>query len=229
MVDNIRGNRCLLCLGQALDRCLCPDCLRDLPWQEHACQGCALPLPPQDDESTALLCADCLRQPPLWRRAQALFRYDFPIDRLIAAFKYHGRLALSDLFGCLLADSLAPVERPDLILPVPVHSRRLRQRGYNQTALLAVVMSRRLGVDCDRHSLCRLRDTVMQKNLSSSARLANLQAAFIWRGPPLTGRRVLLVDDVMTTGATVQVICPMLLAAGAESIDVIVLARTLPP
>lgn len=226
LVDNIRANQCLLCLAPGHNRCLCRDCLHDLPWLGHACHRCALPLPPDSDGSH---CSDCLRQPPPWQAASALFCYEFPIDRLVAALKYHGRLALADCFGTLLAERCPPDRHIDLLLPVPLHERRLRQRGYHQTALLAGVMSRQLAIPADRHGLRRVRDTAMQKTLNPQARLDNLRDAFVWQGQDLTGRHILLIDDVMTTGATLHAICPMLLAAGAATIDVALLARTLPP
>jgi len=229
IVDNIKPHQCLLCLGRSTRHCLCPDCLADLPWLGRACAGCALPLADPADDSGADHCADCRREPPPWRQAGALFRYEFPLDRLVAALKYHGRLALAATFASLMADQCPPGAMPDLLLPVPLHPRRLRQRGYHQTALLATAMARRLGARADCHGLVRLRDTAMQKTLDSEARLANLRDVFAWRGGSLAGRRVMLIDDVMTTGATLRALCPGLLAAGAASVDVMVVARTLPP
>lgn len=226
LVDNMGCGPCLLCLGRTRRHCLCPDCLADLPWLGPACTGCALPLP---EDAPADRCADCLREPPPWQQAGALFRYEFPVDRLVAAFKYHGRLALAGSFAGLMADQCPPAMRPDLLLPVPLHPRRLRQRGYHQTALLAAGMARQLGAAVDNRSLCRLHDTSMQKTLDTQARQANLAGAFAWGGGALNGRRVLLVDDVMTTGATLRALCPPLLAAGAARVDVMVIARTLPP
>ena len=226
LVDNLLPSQCLLCLAPARRHCLCPDCLADLPWLGTACTGCALPLP---DGHERTRCDDCERLPPPWQQASALFRYEFPLDRLIAALKYHGRLALAATFAGLLADQCPPDMQPDLLLPVPLHERRLRQRGYHQTALLAAAMARSLSIPADSHGLRRLRDTAMQKNLDSEARLANLRDAFDWRGGSLSGRHVMLIDDVLTTGATLRALCPCLQAAGATRIDVMVIARTLPP
>ncbi len=235
LVDNIKASQCLLCLARGRRHCLCPDCLRDLPWLGRACTGCALPLPEtaadhraghDNDEDR---CQDCRLNAPPWQSVSALFRYEFPVDRLISAFKYHGRLALADAFGSLLADQLPPSWRPDLLLPVPLHEHRLRQRGYHQTALLAGVMARRLGSASDWRGLRRLRDTAMQKTLDPQARLANLSEAFAWQGGTLAGRHVMLVDDVMTTGATLRTLTLPLLAAGAASVRIAVIARTLPP
>lgn len=233
MVDNVRANRCLLCLERGRDRCLCPDCLADLPWLPSACRLCALPLAEAPEamhgQCADDICHDCRQAPPPWQAARAQFIWDFPVDRLVAALKYHGRLALADLFGTLLAERADPMQLPDLLLPVPVHAGRLRQRGCNQAALLAQAAAHALGLACDVHSLRRVRDTAMQKTLDPAERLANLQAAFAWQGPALAGRRIALIDDVMTTGATFGAICPLLQAAGAGSIEVWAVARTLPP
>lgn len=236
-VDNISAGCCLLCGARARRHCLCPDCLADLPWLPPACAGCALPLATgldtaceeSGDSEGAERCPDCRLTPPPWSRAFALFRYEFPVDRLIAALKYHGRLPLATSFGHLLADRLPPGIRPDVVLPVPVHPRRLRRRGCNQAALLARVVARGQRCDIDVSSLRRRRDTAMQKSLDPQARRDNLANAFAWCGPSLAGRHVLLVDDVMTTGATLACLSLLLRTAGAGEISVLAVARTLPP
>lgn len=227
--DNIRGNQCLLCLQPARTRCLCPACLADLPWQDDACAICALPLPPRaSDHDTPARCEECRLHPPPWQGAQAVFHYQFPIDRLIAAFKYHHQLALTDLFADLMASRLG-TERPcRVIVPVPLHPQRLRQRGYDQTWLLAHALARLTGMTCQPALLQRLRDTPMQKTLDRDARRHNLAHAFGCDAPQVTGRHILLVDDVLTTGATLTVLSDLLLQAGAASVQAVVIARTLP-
>ena len=225
LFDNIRGNQCLLCLQAAGNRCICPACLADMSWQGHACAICALPLP---EESDITICADCRLNPPLWQQAQAVFHYQFPIDRLIAAFKYHHRLALTDLFADLMAARIAPDARPTVIVPVPLHPRRLRARGYDQTLLLAQALAQLTSIPCNTSTLKRLRDTAMQKTLDRNARRDNLAGAFGCHGQALAGQRILLIDDVLTTGATLSVLSEVLLKAGAESVHALVIARTLP-
>lgn len=222
LVDVLRANRCVLCHGRGVRHCICADCSADLPWLVSACARCARPL--SDD---AECCQDCLDEPPSWRRAYALFNFSFPIDRLISALKYHGRLVLADYFGQRLADRIDSDGLPDLIIPVPIHAKRLQQRGYNQTLLLARVMAYRLKLPISAHQLLRVRDTRMQKTLHADERRSNLTGAFVWHGAPLTQQHVLLVDDVLTTGATAEAICRCLLAAGARQIDILVIARTL--
>ena len=222
LVDVLRANRCVLCHGRGIRHCICADCSADLPWLMSACARCARPL-----SVDAERCQDCLDEPPSWQRAYALFNFSFPIDRLISALKYHGRLVLADYFGQRLADRIDSDDLPDLIIPVPIHAKRLQQRGYNQTLLLARVMAQRLKRPVSAHQLLRVRDTRMQKTLHADERRSNLAGAFVWHGPALEQQHVLLVDDVLTTGATAEAISQCLLAAGARQVDILVIARTL--
>lgn len=222
LVDVLRANRCLLCHGRGVHHCICADCSADLPWLESACALCARPL-----INDAEPCGDCLNEPPPWQQASALFHYSFPIDRLISALKYHGRLVLADYFGQRLADRVDTDELPDIIIPVPIHAKRLRQRGYNQTLLLARVMASRLKRPVSTHQLIRVRDTRMQKTLYAHQRRSNLADAFVWHGQHLSHQHVLLIDDVLTTGATAEAISQCLLEAGAARVDLLVIARTL--
>ncbi|MEK6789496.1 MAG: ComF family protein [Pseudomonadota bacterium] len=233
LFDNIRGNQCLLCLQPAQTRCLCAACLADLPWQDHACAVCALPLPPPltpslSTHDDSVICAECRLKPPPWQQAQTVFHYQFPIDRLIAAFKYQHQLALTDLFADLMAARIAPDALPTVIVPVPLHRNRLRERGYDQTLLLARTVARLTGLTCNTTTLQRLRDTPMQKTLDRDARRDNLAGAFGCAGHALAGQHILLIDDVLTTGATLSVLSEVLLNAGAESVHALVIARTLP-
>ena len=225
IIDNIRGNQCLLCLQAARTRCLCADCLHDLPWQRHSCASCALPL---SDDSANRLCFDCEQSPPNWHLAQAVFHYQFPIDRLIAAFKYHHQLALTDLFAELMAATLVAPTQNTLLVPVPLHPDRLRLRGYDQTGLLAQAISRLTGIACHTGLLRRVRDTTMQKQLHRDERLSNLQGAFTCAAADLSQHTIILVDDVLTTGATLSVLSQVLFDQGAKSVQALVIARTLP-
>lgn len=173
-------------------------------------------------------CATCRLSPPAWDAMRAVFRYEFPVDRLIAAFKYHERLALGDLFGQLLASQADPFERADRLLAVPLHPTRLRARGSHQTALLARICGAALDLPLDLQGLQRVRDTEMQKGLDRAARQDNLAGAFAWQGGSLAGEHVVVIDDVMTTGATLAAITPLLKAAGAVRVSAWVVARTPP-
>lgn len=195
--------------------------MADLPWLVNPCPGCALP------QAQAGLCPESRLNPPPWQTVYAPWAYQFPIDRLVAAFKYHHTLYLRHLFAEIIADGY-PHPLPDLILPVPLHPHRLRDRGYQQTALIARQLAALWGIPCDVTRLVRSKDTAMQKTLHASERLANLAGAFVWRGKPLQDESVLLVDDVLTTGATAAAITTVLKAAGAGAVQVVCVARTLP-
>lgn len=225
IIDNIRSNQCLLCLQPAQTRCLCVGCLQDLPWQGRACTGCALALP---DEGTEERCVDCQQNPPRWQSAHAVFQYQFPIDRLIAAFKYHHQLALTDFFAELMSAQLTPPHGETLLVPVPLHPDRLRLRGYDQTLLLTRAISQYTGLPYRAQMLCRTRDTIMQKQLHREARQENLAGAFACQTSDLGRFHVVVIDDVMTTGATLNVISEVLLQQGAKSVQALVIARTLP-
>lgn len=173
-------------------------------------------------------CGECQRDPPPWQAA-AVFRYEFPVDALIAAFKYQGRLTLADALGELLAARLPPDWQDSLVVPLPVHTQRLRERGYNQATLLARDVATRQHMRYQPDSLQRRRVTAMQKTLSPAQREANLADAFSWQGPPLQGCNVLVIDDVLTTGATLSALARVLTEAGAGEVRALVVARTLPP
>ncbi|BCX82410.1 hypothetical protein MIT9_P1996 [Methylomarinovum caldicuralii] len=212
--------RCLLCGGpgrQPLDLCL--TCEAELPWIEHPCPVCARPLP-----AAAPACGACLRRPPPFERTIALWHYQPPVDRLVTAAKYRGLQPPLRLFGECLARRLDSAPRPDCLVPVPLHPRRLRQRGFNQSLEIARVVGRRLGIPL-RPGLCRrIRFTPPQQGLSARDRRRNLRGAFV-ADPAVRGRHVALIDDVMTTAATVAEIATTLRRAGVTEVSVWVIAR----
>ena len=215
--------RCLVCAepGHAgLD--LCAQCTAALPWNRGVCRQCALPV-----AGGASHCGDCVFSPPAYTLTQAPLRYGFPVDRLLPRFKFHGDLAAGAVLATLMHWALDPAERPQALVPVPLHRARLRQRGYDQALELAKAVARecRLPLRADR--LVRHRSTHAQSELDAPARQRNIRAAFGLRaGPPLPGH-VALVDDVLTTGATVGECARTLLAAGVERVDVWTVARAL--
>lgn len=179
------------------------------------------------------LCGGCLRTPPHFSRAIAAVDYTHPWDRLISDFKFHGGL---DLSGALCDLLIAEYQRhaseaPDYLLPVPLAVGRWRERGYNQSWELARRCAQRLGVRADPHLLLRIRETPRQLSLPRDRRLANVRGAFAVepaRLADVVGRRIALIDDVMTTQATAGELSRMLLAAGAQTVQVWVVARTPP-
>jgi ComF family protein len=215
---------CLLC-GGAGDgrRDLCRDCAAALPRAAVACPVCALPLaagaPP-------LPCGRCQRRPPPFAASYAAFVYAPPLDRLVQGLKFGQRLSHARLLGELLAGQLAARDGPlpELLLPVPLHPRRQRSRGFNQALELARPVARRLGVTLCAHGCRRQRDTAAQSGLPAAARRRNVRGAFAV-DVAVGGRRVALLDDVVTTGHTVTELARVVAGAGAERVEVWCLAR----
>lgn len=210
---------CLLCGGDGARPVLCPGCQGDLPLLPSAhCPRCAEPTPYGEH------CGRCLHAPLHFDRAFALFLYDFPLDRLIHALKYGHRLGVAAWFGAGLAEAIAPAAG-FLVVPMPLHPQRLKERGFNQAGEIARPLARRLGLSCASEALLRTRDTAAQASLPLAKRTGNVRGAFECR-QDFSGRSILLVDDVMTTGATVAEASRALLRAGAAAVHVWVLART---
>lgn len=211
---------CFLCAAPASDSLLCPSCVASLPrLAPERCPVCALPTP------GANRCGACLKQAPHFDATQAVFRYEFPLDRLIQSLKYAHRLAGADFLGRALAALSVPL-RPDLILPVPLAPARLAERGFNQALELARPLARLLGVPLEISRVHRRRDTAPQASLPWKERKQNIRHAFECE-IDLTGRTVLVIDDVMTTGATLDELARTLKAHGAARVENCVLARAL--
>ncbi|MGK2941474.1 MAG: ComF family protein [Immundisolibacter sp.] len=202
---------------------LCAGCWQDLPRLKHACRRCAEPLP-QDG-----LCGRCLRRAPPQDLAHGAFLYADPVDRLVQRLKFGGRLGTARLAGALLAAAArsAQWERPQLLIPVPLHRARLRQRGYDQAQAIAAECGRRLGIPMDSRACQRKSATAPQPGLSRAERRRNLRGAFVVVTPP-QARHVAVIDDVMTTGATAGELAAALKRGGVERVDVWALCRAGP-
>lgn len=213
--------RCLICDAPGAAGCdLCAQCHAALPWNTHACARCALPLPELERAGTE--CGQCLQAPPPLQLTWATFVYGTPIDGLIRRFKFHQDLAAGHLLAQLMAESLQASSLPEAIVPVPLHASRLRQRGYDQALELARPLARQLHLPLC-HGLQRVRITAAQSELDAAARRRNLKKAFVaQRDLP---RHVALLDDVMTTGATLHAAANALRAKGVERVDAWVCAR----
>lgn len=227
--QHLTPNYCLLC-QQRLDSKeqsgLCDSCLLDLPWLTSACVKCALPLKSVRGES--LICGHCQKQPPVFSQTHALFHYQFPIDRLVSRLKFHQQLRYAKALGQLLCDHIRfqyqnqPL--PDLLFPVPLHRKRLRERGFNQAQEIARVCSKELGIAL-RSDLCkRQKNTAHQPGLTARERRNNLKQAFTCQALK-PGCRIALVDDVMTTGTTMSELTRCLLKAGCEEVHLWCIAR----
>jgi ComF family protein len=212
------GGSCFVCRGASREL-LCESCREELPrLGDELCPRCALPSP------RAAVCGRCLSEPPAYDATTAALAYDFPADTLVHALKFRGELALAPLLGSLLSASIASWS-VDRVIPVPLSTARLRGRGYNQAVEIARHLARgKLDIDvCVRHA-----DAVPQTELPWDERRRNVRGAFGCRRA-LTGATVAVVDDVMTTGATLDELALTLKRAGAARVVNWVVARTLPP
>lgn len=171
------------------------------------------------------LCGDCLRDPPLLAETRAVFVYGFPLDRLVPRFKFHRDLAAGRLMADLMAGALTSAPRPDALVPVPLHARRIRQRGYDQALELARPLAATLALPLRADLLQRIRATAAQSELDAGQRRRNLARAFAVPKQAALPDHVALVDDVMTTGATLAAAAHALRAAGVERVDAWVCAR----
>jgi ComF family protein len=216
------GGGCFLCRGAARGL-LCEDCGAELPRLEGPrCPRCALASP------GGAVCGRCLAHPPRYDASVAALAYEFPADVLVHSLKFRGELALAPFLGALLGDAVRAEPRVDCIVPVPLSRRRLAERGYNQAAELARALAARAGAPLELFACERSRDTPQQADLPWSERAKNVRGAF--RGArSLAGKSVAVVDDVMTTGATLDEVAGALKEAGAVRVVNWVVARTLPP
>ena len=227
---------CLLCgapVWRSRDCSVCEACWQRIlglritpPW----CPSCGMPYQ-QSVGTDTHLCGDCILRPPDFAGARSFGLYTAEMRGVIQALKFHGRRNLALLLAPLMALTCAETWRPGeihMIVPIPLHPRRQRVRGYNQAALLGKQVGKILGVPCGVRTLARVRHTSPQVGLSTHARLANLRHAFHCPLPvSVNGLSLLLVDDVMTTGATAGSAARALRQAGAARVSVLTAARTL--
>ena len=212
--------RCVLCdAATDQNRDLCTACLNDLPRLHQVCPGCGVAMPVEINQR----CGRCLNEPPAFDSVWAPFSYEFPLDGLIQKFKFGDRLVYGRLLARLMLETGRPL-LPELLVPVPLHPTRLRERGFNQATELALHLGRELGLPVSRTLLKRTRDTPAQAGLDAARRRANLNRAFDLQGV-LNHQHVALVDDVMTTGSTAHRCARTLKSAGATRVDIWVCAR----
>jgi ComF family protein len=211
---------------------LCGACWQALHFLESPlCECCGLPL--EGAEAGDILCGGCIADRPLYRRARAVFGYDEASRPLVARFKYRDRTELAESFARWMARSgYGLIGGCDVITPVPLHPLRLVMRRFNQAGLLALSMGRRSGLPVVPDLLRRIRFTPPQVGLSAEARRRNVAHIFRLRpryAEKIKDMRILLVDDVLTTGATAEACTRVLLRSGAAAVDVLTLARVVAP
>ncbi len=246
--------RCLVCGEAGFDgHDLCVDCQRALPWNRSACACCGLPMPvlsTGEGPEPVAACGRCIKKPPPLDRVHAAFRYGFPVDRLLPRFKFHHDLAagreLAEAMRFAFAETLRQAPplptyghplprgeredqlhddaRPGALIAVPLHPKRLRQRGYNQALELARPLAKAFAIPLLHDGLHRIRNIAPQIGLGALARRRNPRGAFAIGADALPAH-VVLVDDVMTTGATLYECARVLKRAGVRRVDAWVAAR----
>ena len=211
--------QCLLCTAAASMSALCAACHAQLPWLPVArCPQCALPT------FEGSLCGTCLSHPPRFDRVTAAFAYQWPLAALIHHYKYGGNLVLARPFAQALAAQIH--DAADLIIPMPLAPRRLRERGFNQALEIARFVSQLTGIAITADACRRVRDSAPQAALPWSERRSNIRGAFVCDAD-LQGKRIAVIDDVLTTGATLNELARNLRQAGATQIQGWVVARAL--
>lgn len=218
---------CCLCgLASLIKQDFCAVCIELLPWTENRCFRCARPL----DMAEAIYCETCREHPPSFDRMQALFHYEPPMNRMIAKFKFSGDLAYGRILGSVLAQKLQAdsyrYPLPQALVPVPLHHKRWVKRGFNQAQELALVAHKTLKIPLLDKMCIRVKDTPAQSSLDKAHRKVNLRKAFrIQALEPLAFEHVAIIDDVVTTGSTVDALAAVLKDAGVEQVDVWCIAR----
>ena len=230
VIDAIWPPRCVCCGGSAGTENLCAGCRSDLPAVLAGCRQCANPLPEPVER-----CGECLRRTPAFDHARAAVVYRSPVDRLVQRFKFQRDLAAGRALAACLAERLTgPTpwidripfrERPQLLVPVPLHWRRLARRGFNQAERLALDLADHMDGPPVHALLRRVRATATQSALVAGQRGANVRGAFRCRPLPPGLTHVALLDDVMTTGATLDECARTLKRAGVKRVEVWVVAR----
>ena len=217
--DRALPQSCFFC-GDSADETVCAPCAADLPClAEQVCPRCQL------DAANGEVCGRCLKKPPLWAHLAAQWQYEFPLDTALVSAKYHHAFAI---YRWAAAQRSAwPFASASTLIPVPLAELRMQSRGYNQAQLIAEEMAMRFDLKVDSAAVIRIRETDVQQRLNWIERRRNVRSAFV-ATRSLAGESVVLVDDVLTTGATLNSLACALLDAGAVRVDAFVLARVLP-
>lgn len=229
LADMIFKQNCILCESkidglQGSIHAVCRACQNDLLWQpSSSCPQCGL-------TSEGNICGSCLSHPPDFDATHAVFLYDFPIDAMMVRYKYGNMTHLSNIFGQFLRDKTAlslAANQIDLIVPMPMHPARIKERGFNQAHEIAKVLTKHCREKLDYKSAERIKLTPPQASLPLKDRVKNIKGAF-QVDVNLAGKRIAIVDDVMTTGASLNELAKTLKKAGAVHVECWVIARTLP-
>jgi ComF family protein len=226
--------QCVVCGSPLADDLIphfCTGCWNALrPMPTARCTRCDRPFVSQaaTTYSPQHLCSPCVDRPPSYTRAWTLYPYTPPLQDAIRLLKYQGKVSLVSPLANLMLTALPPLDAIDLIIPVPLHHERLCQREFNQALLLAARIGQHLKISLSYTNLIRTTSTPPQTSLSRKSRLSNLRHAFAVRRPAqLVNKRILLIDDVLTTGTTVNECAKTLRRSGSADVFVLTLARTI--
>jgi ComF family protein len=221
ITDWLAPRYCCLCAKLlSVETALCANCEIKLPWNLRTCVRCALPI------ESGQQCGACLKNAPVFIRCISPFRYEPPISTFIIQLKFQHQLRYAKILGQLLADNIYHRDEPlpECLIPVPLHYKRLQQRGFNQAVEIAKPLSKRFKLPLLYDHYYRHKNTLPQSGLPAHARRSNLRAAFgLRRKSPYS--HVAIIDDVMTTGQTVQAFSEMLQQQGVQTIEVWCCAR----
>ncbi|MCG8068767.1 MAG: ComF family protein [Candidatus Thiodiazotropha taylori] len=225
LLKQLYPQSCLLCGAQTDHRSrFCDPCYQSLPFNHHACPRCALPLPADAPAETR--CGACLKSELPYASCHTALRYEAPSNHLITQLKFRHQLHLTKPLARLITDRLGELQNPpDLMLPVPLHQQRMRERGFNQAQELARVVAKHYRIPLEDRLVKRARNTKAQSDLSERLRRNNLRHAFRVHGS-LQGSRVAILDDVITTGSTINELSKTLQRHGAAEITVWAVARS---
>lgn len=220
LLDMIYPRRCPACDGivPSGDGLICRGCVKRLPYiKEPYCMKCGKELRHEEEE----YCEDCRKREHVYTAGRALFSYNEVMQRSVSAFKYKGRQEYAVFYGSEMAKHFKQQLKrwgAQVLIPVPVHKSRYRQRGYNQAALLAKSLSRYTGIPVDEGMLVRSKKTAAQKTLNNKERRKNLQGAFQLAKNVVQYKKIVLVDDIYTTGSTADACAGVLIQGGAEHV-----------
>ena len=211
---------CLLCsASDGGDFGICTDCLNELPHHASCCPQCGLL------SFEGQLCGACIASPPDFDATKAAFTYQYPISQVLQQYKYNQQLFLAETFSELMLNNLQ-ANNIDLIIPMPLHPSRLQERGFNQSLEIARIIGKRLNVPITSQAVARIKQSPPQASLPLKERVKNMKGAFACY-EDLSGLRIALIDDVMTTGASLNALAKAVRAKGAAHVECWLIARTL--
>ena len=234
LLDFLYPATCLLCrvstvndnATSSVDGYLCAACQADLHVNQGSCSCCAIPVSAHN-ETKNNLCADCLKRAPAFDNSFSAYIYAQPLEWMIQQFKFNGNLALGSVLAKLMTEHLGKYDNnalPQVLIPMPLHHMRLKERGFNQSLILAREISKIFNVPVDNKSCRRIKNTEHQTGKTAKERVQNLKGAFVFENKNAY-QHVVIVDDVVTTGSSVSELAKTLKRNGVARVDVWSLAR----